>query len=78
MGIGSASLRGGAFTVGPIALGSAEMRELRARFPGVRYSVAARELSLRPPVEPPARRPRVHQGLELLDAIIDIRREIAA
>jgi transcription-repair coupling factor (superfamily II helicase) len=78
MGIASASLRGGAFSVGPIALGSAEMRELRARFPAVRYTVAARELSLRPAVAPPAKRPRVHQGLELLDAIIDIRREIAA
>jgi transcription-repair coupling factor (superfamily II helicase) len=78
MGIGSASLRGGAFTVTPIALGSAEMRELRARFPAVRYAVATRELSLRPAVQPPARRPRVHQGLELLDAILDIRREIAA
>jgi transcription-repair coupling factor (superfamily II helicase) len=78
MGIASAALRGGAFSVGPIALGSAEMRELRARFPAVRYTVAARELSLRPAVVPPAKRPQVRQGLELLDAIIDIRREIAA
>ena len=59
-------------------LGSAEMRALRARFPAVRYTVAARELSLRLTVEPPARRAGAHQGLELLDAIIDIRREIAA
>src|SRR5207342_3134073 len=66
MGITSASLRGGAFSVGPIALGSAEMRELRARFPAVRYTVAARELSLRLTVEPPARRASAHQGLELL------------
>ena len=51
---------------------------LRGRFPAVRYSVASRELSLRPVVEPPATRPTVLQGLELLDAIIDIRREIAA
>jgi len=78
MGIAAASLRGGAFSVGPIALGSAEMRELRARFPAVRYTVAARELSLRPALTPPAKRPQVRQGLELLDAIIDIRREIAA
>jgi transcription-repair coupling factor (superfamily II helicase) len=78
MGIQSASLRGGTFTVGPVALGSAEMRELRARFPAVRYSVAARDLSLRLAVEAPSHRPRLHQGLELLDAIIEVRREIAA
>ena len=78
MGIQSASLRGGTFTVGPIALGSAEMRELRARFPALRYTVATRELSLRLAVEAPSHRPKVHQGLELLDAIIDVRREIAA
>ena len=59
-------------------LGSAEVRALRDRFPAVRYTVATRELSLRPAVEPPATRPGVHQGLELLDAILDIRREIAA
>jgi transcription-repair coupling factor (superfamily II helicase) len=78
MGIAAASLRGGTFTVGPVVLGSAEMRVLRERFPGVRYSVTTKELSLRLPFEPPARRPRVHQGLELLDAILDLRREIAA
>jgi hypothetical protein len=78
MGIQSASLRGGTFTVGPIALGSSEMRELRARFPALRYSVAARELSLRLAVQAPSHRPRVHQGLELLDAILDVRREVAA
>jgi transcription-repair coupling factor (superfamily II helicase) len=78
MGLVSASLRGGTFMVGPIALGSAEMRELRGRFPGVRYSVTNRELSLRPAVAPPATRPGVWQGLELLDAILEIRRGIAA
>ncbi len=78
MGIAAASLRGGTFTVGPLVLGSAEMRVLRERFPAVRYSVTTKELSLRLPFEPPARRPRVHQGLELLDAILDLRREIAA
>jgi transcription-repair coupling factor (superfamily II helicase) len=78
MGMAVATLRGGTFSVGPVALGSAEVRALRDRFPAVRYSVATRELSLRPAVEPPATRPGVHQGLELLDAILDIRREIAA
>ena len=39
---------------GPIALGSAEMRELRARFPALRYTVATRELSLRLAVEAPS------------------------
>jgi transcription-repair coupling factor (superfamily II helicase) len=78
MGMAVATLRGGTFSVGPVALGSAEVRALRERFPAVRYTVATRELSLRPVVEPPATRPGVLQGLELLDAIIDIRREIAA
>jgi transcription-repair coupling factor (superfamily II helicase) len=78
MGMAVAMLRGGTFTAGPVALGSAEVRRLRELFPAVRYSVATRELSLRPVVEPPATRPGVLQGLELLDAIIDIRREIAA
>jgi transcription-repair coupling factor (superfamily II helicase) len=78
MGMAVATLRGGTFSVGPVALGSAEVRALRDRFPAVRYTVATRELSLRPAVEPPATRPGVHQGLELLDAILDIRREIAA
>jgi transcription-repair coupling factor (superfamily II helicase) len=78
MGMAVATLRGGTFSVGPVALGSAEVRALHDRFPAVRYTVATRELSLRPAVEPPATRPGVHQGLELLDAILDIRREIAA
>jgi hypothetical protein len=78
MGITSASLRGGTFTVAPVALGSPEMRILREHFPAVRYSVTAKELSLRPSVQPPATRPNVWQGLELLDAILEIRREIAA
>jgi transcription-repair coupling factor (superfamily II helicase) len=78
MGITSASLRGGTFTVAPVALGSPEMRILREHFPAVRYSVTAKELSLRPSVQPPATRPSVWQGLELLDAILEIRREIAA
>ncbi len=78
MGIASAALRGGTFSVGPVQLGSAEMRALRERFPTVRYSVQTRELSLRPAPEPPAVRPRVHQGLEVLDAILDLRRGLAA
>jgi len=78
MGMAVATLRGGTFSVGPVALGSAEVRALRDRFPTVHYSVASRELSLRPVLEPSETRPRVLHGLELLDAIIDIRREIAA
>jgi transcription-repair coupling factor (superfamily II helicase) len=78
MGMAVATLRGGTFSVGPVALGSAEVRRLRELFPAVRYSVASRELSLRPVLEPSETRPRVLHGLELLDAIIDIRREIAA
>ncbi|HKV67133.1 MAG TPA: transcription-repair coupling factor, partial [Gaiellales bacterium] len=78
MGMAVATLRGGTFSFGPVALGSAEVRALRERFPAVRYSVASRELRLRPVLEPSESRPQVLHGLELLDAIIDIRREIAA
>jgi len=78
LGMAVATLRGGTFSVGPVALGSTEVRALRERYPALRYSVASRELSLRPVLEPSKTRPGVLQGLELLDAIIDIRREIAA
>jgi transcription-repair coupling factor (superfamily II helicase) len=78
IGVASASLRAGTFAVGPLQLGTAEMRALRARYPAVRYSVQTREVSLRLAPEPPATRPRVHQGLEMLDAILDLRRGLAA
>jgi transcription-repair coupling factor (superfamily II helicase) len=78
MGIASAALRGGTFSAGPLQLGSSEIRALRERFPAIRYSVQTRELSLRPAPAPPATRPRVHQGLEVLDAILDLRRGLAA
>jgi transcription-repair coupling factor (superfamily II helicase) len=78
MGVESVSLRAGTLTAAPVVLGSAEMRSLRARFPAVRYTVASKEVHLRLTAEPPAERPGVHQGLEFLDAILEIRREIAA
>ncbi len=57
--------RGGRATVGPLVLGSAELRGLRALVETAVYSTAQREVSLRVI--------RFDQALELLDAIIDLR-----
>jgi hypothetical protein len=78
MGVETVSLRAGTLAAAPVVLGSAEMRSLRGRFPAVRYTVASKEVHLRLTAEPPAERVGVHQGLEFLDAILEIRREIAA
>jgi transcription-repair coupling factor (superfamily II helicase) len=57
--------RGGRVTVGPLALGSAEVRALVAWTPTVIYSTASREVSLR--VE------SLGDALELPDAIVQAR-----
>jgi transcription-repair coupling factor (superfamily II helicase) len=71
------TLRGGRLAVGPLTLGSSEVRELRARAPRAVYSVSRRELSCR--LEPrPGERADMRQGLEILAAILDARRALAA
>jgi transcription-repair coupling factor (superfamily II helicase) len=59
------AFRGGKATVGPLVLGSAELRGLRALVDVAVYSSARREVSLRAN--------RFEQALELVDAIIDLR-----
>jgi transcription-repair coupling factor (superfamily II helicase) len=54
--------RGGRATVGPLVLGSAELRGLRARDPTIVYASARREVSLRNGV--------FGAALELIDAIV--------
>jgi transcription-repair coupling factor (superfamily II helicase) len=57
--------RGGKATVGPLVLGSAELRGLRAFLETAVYSSARREVSLRAN--------RYERALELVDAILDLR-----
>ncbi len=64
---GRSSLRGGTFTVGPSPWARPRCARCGSGYPAVRYSVTARELSLRLSAQPPAQRPRVWQGLELLE-----------
>jgi transcription-repair coupling factor (superfamily II helicase) len=78
IGAQSVALRGGRVTVSPVQLGAAEVRELKAKVPGALYTVAKREVSSR--VEPPARGEKAHmrQATDILAAILDTRRVLAA
>ncbi len=58
--------RGGRVTVGPVLLGSGELRELRARVPTAVYTIAKREVALR--------EDDFKDALDLVDAITDARR----
>jgi transcription-repair coupling factor (superfamily II helicase) len=58
--------RGGRITVGPMLLGSDELRELRARVPTAVFTTAKREVALR--------EERFKTALGLVDAILDARR----
>jgi transcription-repair coupling factor (superfamily II helicase) len=57
--------RGGRMTVGPLILGSGELRELRDRVGTAVYSSGNREVALR--------RDDFRQALELVDAILEAR-----
>jgi transcription-repair coupling factor (superfamily II helicase) len=73
------ALRGGKLTVSPLRLDSAEVRELKQRAPRAIYSVNAREVSVR--LEPQSGsngRVRMREGLEMVAAILEARRAIAA
>jgi len=71
-------LRGGRFTVGPVELRSAEVRELQRAVAGALYSLSSREVSVR--LKPPSGRQQagMREGLEVLDAILAARRAVAA
>src|SRR5438067_278990 len=58
--------RGGRATVGPLVLGSAELRDLRGEVDSAVYTTARREVSLRDDAFP--------EALRLVDAILDARR----
>src|SRR6266540_1029956 len=57
--------RGGRLTVGPFVLGSSDLRTLRAAVPIAVYETGRREVSLRAA--------SYREGLDLLDAILDLR-----
>jgi transcription-repair coupling factor (superfamily II helicase) len=58
--------RGGRATVGPLVLGSGELRELRSRIDTAVYTTARNEISLRDDV--------FRGAVRLVDAILDTRR----
>jgi transcription-repair coupling factor (superfamily II helicase) len=78
LGAESVTLRGGRLTVGPLVLGSAEVRELQRALPGALYSVTSREVGVRLAPAAGAAKPGMREGLEALDAIVAARRSVAA
>ena len=70
LGAEALTLRGGRMTVAPLTLTSTHVAELKRVAPNALYTLARREVS-RPVLE-------ASQVLETLDAILEIRREIAA
>jgi transcription-repair coupling factor (superfamily II helicase) len=78
LGAQSVALRGGRLAVSPVQLGAAEVRDLKAKVPGALYTVAKREVSCR--VEPPApgEKPHMRGAVDILAAILDTRRVLAA
>jgi transcription-repair coupling factor (superfamily II helicase) len=70
LGAQTLALRGGRMTVAPLALTSAQVAELKRAAPNALYTVARREVSR--PVS------SASQVLETLDAILEIRRVVAA
>ncbi|HKP17973.1 MAG TPA: transcription-repair coupling factor, partial [Gaiellaceae bacterium] len=57
--------RGGRISVGPVVLGSEELRELRERIPTAVYTSASREVALR--------RDDFREALEVVDALVETR-----
>jgi transcription-repair coupling factor (superfamily II helicase) len=72
-------LRGGKVSVSPLRLDSSQVRELRERVPRAIYSVQSREVSTRIELQPESNRtPMMREALEMLAAIVEVRRETAA
>ena len=72
-------VRGAKLTVSPLRMDSAQVREMKQRVPQAIYSVAAREVSSKLELRPNSNgRPNMREGLELLAAIIESRRQTAA
>jgi hypothetical protein len=72
-------VRGAKLTVSPLRMDSAQVREMKQRVPQAIYSVATREVSSKLELQPNSnRRPNMREGLEVLAAIIESRRQTAA
>jgi transcription-repair coupling factor (superfamily II helicase) len=72
-------VRGAKLTVSPLRMDSAQVREMKQRVPQAIYSVAAREVSSKLELQPNSNgRPNMREGLEVLAAIIESRRQTAA
>jgi transcription-repair coupling factor (superfamily II helicase) len=72
-------VRGAKLTVSPLRMDSTQVREMKQRVPQAIYSVAAREVSSKLELQPNSnRRPNMREGLEVLAAIIESRRQTAA
>ncbi|HYX83847.1 MAG TPA: transcription-repair coupling factor [Gaiellales bacterium] len=71
LGADTVTLRGGRMTVGPLALTSTQVAELKRAAPAALYTVARREVAI--PVTS-----GLSQVLEILDAILETRRATAA
>jgi transcription-repair coupling factor (superfamily II helicase) len=77
LGADYVTLRNGRVAVGPVALAGPDVRALRERLPDARYTVARREASSGVG-DADGSAVTMRQGLELLDAILDARRALAA
>jgi transcription-repair coupling factor (superfamily II helicase) len=72
-------VRGAKLTVSPMRMDSAQVREMKQRVPQAIYSVSAREVSSKLELQPNSNgRPNMREGLEVLAAIIESRRQTAA
>ncbi len=78
LGADVVAFRGGKLTVSPVVLGSSEVRELKSRYPRALYTVASREVSCRLDVSGGGERPHMHNVVQILDAILETRRIVAA
>jgi transcription-repair coupling factor (superfamily II helicase) len=78
LGADAVTLRGGRLTVGPLALGSPQVRQLKERCPYAVYAVGPREVTARLKPARPGGKLTMRQGLEVLDAIVESRRASAA
>ena len=66
-------------SVSPLRLDSSQVRELKERVPRAIYSVQSREVSARIELQPESNRtPMMREALEMLAAIVEVRRETAA
>jgi len=78
LGADVVAFRGGKLTVSPVVLGSSEVRELKGRHPRALYTVASREVSCRVDLPTQGGKAHMRNAVQILDAILDTRRTVAA